>query len=72
MSHARLGRGQRRVGIEVVVGAQNLREVLVDDDGTVHLGELEKTVRREGNVQLETIVAGCQDVLGISDADESA
>jgi len=39
-----LGGRQRRIGIEVVVGSQDLHEILVDDHGTVHLAKLEETV----------------------------
>jgi len=69
---ARLGGRQRRIGIEVVVGSQDLHEILVDDHGTVHLAKLEETVGRERDLELEAIVARSEHVLGISDADECA
>ena len=64
MTHARLARGKRGIGIEVEVGAQDLGEVAVDDDGTVHLGELEQTVRGERNVEREAVVTGSEHVFG--------
>ena len=72
MAHARLARGERGIRIEVEVGAQDLVESAVDDDRTIHLGELEKSVAREGNVQRKAIVAGGKYGLGIAHADERA
>ena len=72
VTHARLARGKRGIGIEVEVGAQNLGEVTVDDDGTVHLGELEQTVRGERNVEREAVVTGSEHVFGVADADKGA
>ena len=54
------------------VGAQDLVEPAVDDDRAIHLGELEKSVAREGNVQRKAIVAGGKYSLGIAHADERA
>ena len=72
MAHARLGGRQRRVGVEVVVGAQDLGEALVDHDGAVHLGELEEAVGGERDVEAEAVVAGREHGLGVADADEGA
>ena len=52
------------------VGAQNLGEVAVDNDGAVHLGEFEQTVRGERNVEREAVVAGGEHVFSIADANE--
>ena len=70
MTHARFARGERGIGIEVKVGAQNLGEVAVDDDGTVHLGELEQTVRGKRNVERKAVVTGGEHVFGVADADK--
>ena len=72
VARARLGRGKRRVGVEVVVCAQDLGEVLVQNYGAVHLAQLEEAVCREGNVQLKAVVAGGQDVFCVADADKCA
>ena len=72
MAHARLAGRQRGVRVEVEVGAQDLGEVLVDDDGAVHLAQLEQSVGSERDAQRETVVARCQHVLGIAHADERA
>ena len=71
MTHARLARGKRGIGIEVEVGAQDLGEVAVDDDGAIHLGELEQTVRGERNVEREAVVTGGEHVFSVADADKS-
>ena len=52
------------------VRAQDLREVAVDDDGAVHLGKLEQTVRGEGYIKRKTVVARGENVLGVADADK--
>ena len=70
MARARLIRGQRGIGIEVIVGAQDLGEVLVDDHGTVHLGELEEAVGREGDIEGEAIGARGEDGILIADGDQ--
>ena len=70
MTHTRLARGKRGIGIEVEVGAQDLGEVAVDDDGTVHLGELEQAVRGKRNVEREAVVTGSEHVFGVADADK--
>ena len=70
VTHARLARGKRGIGIEVEVGAQDLGEVAVDNDGTVHLGELEQAVRGERNVEWEAVVTGSEHVFGVADADK--
>ena len=70
MTHARLTRGERGIGIEVEVGTQDLGEVAIDNDGTVHLGELEQAVRGKRNVEREAVVTGGEHVFGVSDADE--
>ena len=72
MTHARLTRGERGIGIEVEVGAQDLGEVAIDNDGTVHLGELEQTVRGKRNVEREAVVTGGEHVFGVADADKGA
>ena len=72
MTHARFARGKRGIGVEVEVGAQDLGEVAVDDDGTVHLRELEQTVRGERNVERKAVITGGEHVFGIADADKSA
>ena len=70
VTHTRLARGKRGIGIEVEVGAQDLGEVAVDDDGTVHLGELEQAVRGKRNVEREAVVTGSEHVFGVADADK--
>ena len=70
VARARLGGGQRRVGVQVVVGAQDLGDIAVDDHGAVHLAELEEAVGRERDVELEAVVAGGEHVLGVTNADE--
>ncbi len=45
VAHAGLARGERRVGQQVDVRAQDARRVLVEDDRAVHLRELEETLR---------------------------
>ena len=72
MTHTCLARGERGVGVKVKVGAQDLGEVAVDDDGAVHLGKLEQAVRGERNVERETVVAGGEHVFGVADADKGA
>ena len=72
VAHARLGGGQRRVRVQVVVGAQNLGEVAVDDHGAVHLAELEEAVGGERDVELEAVVTRGEDVLRVAHADEGA
>ena len=44
MAHARLARGEARVRVEMEVRAQDLREIAIDNDGTIHLGKLEQAV----------------------------
>ena len=70
MTHARLTRGKRGIGIEVEVGAQDLGEVAIDNDGTVHLGKLEQAVRGKRNVEREAVVTGSEHVFGVADADK--
>ena len=72
MTHARLTRGERGIGIEVEVGTQDLGEVAIDNDGTVHLGELEQAVRGKRNVEREAVVTGGEHVFGVADADKGA
>ena len=72
VTHTRLARGERWIGVEVEVGAQNLGKVAIDDDGAVHLGKLEQAVRGERNVERETVVAGGEHVFGVADADKGA
>ena len=72
VTHARLARGKRGIGIEVEVGAQDLGEVAIDDDGTVHLGKLEQAVRGKRNVEREAVVTGSEYVFGVADADKGA
>ena len=72
VAHARLARGKARVWVEVEVGAQDLREVTVHNDGAVHLGELEQAVRRERDVEWEAVVAGREHGVGVAHADEGA
>ena len=54
----------------MVVGAQYLRHVPVDDNGAIHLRELEEAIGRKRDVELEAIVTGPDDVIRITDADE--
>ena len=70
MTHTRLARGERWIGVEVKVGAQDLGEVAIDDDGAVHLGELEQAVRGERNVERKAVVTGGEHVFGVTDADK--
>ena len=70
VTHARLARGKRGIGIEVEVGAQDLGEVAVDDDGAVHLGKLEQAVRGKRNVEREAVVTGSEHVFSVTDADK--
>ena len=70
VARACLGGGQRRIGVEVVVGAQDLGEILVDDDRAVHLAELEETICGERDVHGKTIIPGSKHVLGVADADK--
>ena len=72
MTHARFTRGERGIGVEVEVGAQNLGKVAIDDDGAVHLGELEQAVRGERNVEREAVVTGSKHVFGVANADKGA
>ena len=72
VTHARLTRGERGIGIEVEVGAQDLGEVAVDDDGAVHLGKLEQAVRGKRNVEREAVVTSSEHVFGVADANKSA
>ena len=72
MPHAGLARRKRRVGIEVEVGSQNLREALIDNDGAVHFGKLEQAVAGEGDVQREAVVTSGKHILRIAHADEGA
>ena len=70
MTHARFTRGERGIGIEVEVGAQDRGEVAIDDDGAVHLGKLEQAVRGKRNVEREAVVTGSEYVFGVADADK--
>ena len=72
VTHARLTRGERGIGIEVEVGAQDLGEVAIDNDGAVHLGKLEQAVRGKRNVEREAVVTGGEHVFGVADADKGA
>ena len=72
VAHARLARGKRGIGIEVEVGAQDLGEVAIDNDGAVHLGKLEQAVRGKRNVEREAVVTGSEHVFGVADADKGA
>ena len=72
VTHARLTRGERGIGIEVEVGAQDLGEVAIDDDGAVHLGKLEQAVRGKRNVEREAVVTSSEHVFGVADADKGA
>ena len=72
MTHTRLARGERGIGIEVKVGAQNLGKVAIDDDSAVHLGKLEQAVRGERNIEREAVVTGGEYVFGVADADKGA
>ena len=54
------------------VGAQDLGEILVDDNGAVHLGELEQAVGGEGDIELEAVVACGEHGILIADGDEGA
>ena len=72
VTHARLTRGKRGIGIEVEVGAQDLGEVAIDNDGAVHLGKLEQAVRGKRNVEREAVVTGSEHVFGVADADKGA
>ena len=72
MTHARLTRGERGIGIEVEVGAQDLGEVAIDNDGAVHLGKLEQAVRGKRNVEREAVVTSSEHVFGVADADKGA
>ena len=72
MTHARLTRGERGIGIEVEVGAQDLGEVAIDNDGAVHLGKLEQAVRGKRNVEMEAVDTGSEHVFGVADADKGA
>ena len=47
------------------VGAQDLGEVAVDDDGAVHLGG-------KRNVEREAVVTSSEHVFGVADANKSA
>ena len=71
VTHARLTRGERGIGIEMEVGAQDLGEVAIDNDGAVHLGKLEQAVRGKRNVEREAVVTGSEHVFGVADADKS-
>ena len=72
VTHARLTRGERGIGIEVEVGAQDLGEVAIDNDGAVHLGKLEQAVRGKRNVEREAVVTSSEHVFGVADADKGA
>ena len=72
VTHAGFARGERRIGIQMEVRAQDLRQIVVDDDGAIHLGKLEQTVRRERDIEREAIVASRENVLGVSDANQGA
>ena len=54
------------------IGAQNLGEVAVDNDGAIHLGELEQTVRGERNVERKAVITGSEHVFGVANADKGA
>ena len=72
MAHARLARGEARIRVQVEVRAKDLGEVAVDDDGAVHLRELEEAVRGKGDVQGKAVIASAENGLRVAHADERA
>ena len=68
----RLGGGDRRVGHELDVRVDELRDVGVDDDGAVHLGQLVEELGREGKVEPHPAREEEGDVVGLVDDDERA
>ena len=72
LAHARLTRGERRIGIEVKVCAQDLVEPTIDDDGTIHLGKLEQAVAREGDIQRKAVVTRGEYGVGVAHTNEGS
>ena len=54
----------------MVVSAQYLCHVSVDNNGAIHLREFEESVGRKRDVELEAIVTGPDNVIRITDTDK--
>jgi hypothetical protein len=70
VTHTGLGGGQFRVGDEMHVGPQDVVALLIEDDRSVHLRELEESLRGEVGADGEPAVAERLNRVPVADDDE--